>query len=113
VSPPVASLGRAQAPILIIVTGASSGFGRLTAQELATHGHVVYATMIDLSLEFDRVHTDDCEECESESKGMIERIRSEVTILGTFDEAQQARLAQIVTRCPVHKTLVRGVQIFD
>lgn len=30
---------------VIVVTGASSGLGRLTAQELAAGGHVVYATM--------------------------------------------------------------------
>ncbi len=33
---------------VIVVTGASSGLGRLTARELAAHGHVVYATMRDV-----------------------------------------------------------------
>jgi uncharacterized OsmC-like protein len=32
---------------------------------------------------------------------------------GDFDDSQRKRLAQIVTRCPVHKTLVHGVEIDD
>ena len=30
---------------IILVTGASSGFGRMTANALAQAGHVVYASM--------------------------------------------------------------------
>lgn len=68
---------------------------------------------VDVALTYDRVHADDCAECEKEGRGLIERVRSQVTIHGDFDDAQRQRLAQIVERCPVHKTLTRGVQIFD
>ncbi|MCP4204299.1 MAG: hypothetical protein GY769_20480 [bacterium] len=68
---------------------------------------------VDVALEFDRVHADDCAECDQETGGLIERIRSRVTIRGSFDEAQRARLTQIAGRCPVHKILTHGVQIFD
>ena len=30
---------------VIVITGASSGFGELTAHELAMAGHIVYASM--------------------------------------------------------------------
>ncbi len=68
---------------------------------------------VDVRLEFDRVHADDCQECEKRSQGWIDRIRTQVKIHGVFDEAQRARLAQVAERCPVHKTLANGVEIFD
>jgi NAD(P)-dependent dehydrogenase (short-subunit alcohol dehydrogenase family) len=34
---------------VIIITGASSGFGRATAETLAQHGHTVYATVRDMT----------------------------------------------------------------
>ncbi len=68
---------------------------------------------VGVELEFDRVHADDCLECDNTEGGMIDRIRSTVVIQGSFDDAQKKRLAQITERCPVHKTLVKGVQIFD
>ncbi len=65
------------------------------------------------SYEFARVHAEDCKDCDIPDKGFIEEIISNVHIEGDFDEAQQKRLAQIVGRCPVHKTLARGVKLVD
>src|SRR5438874_13721650 len=39
------SNGRTVMKQVIVITGASSGFGELTAHELAKGGHVVYASM--------------------------------------------------------------------
>ena len=68
---------------------------------------------IRASYEFTNVHADDCEDCEDTDKGYIQRITSNVRIDGDFDDAQKRRLAQIVERCPVHKTLAAGVRISD
>ena len=68
---------------------------------------------VDVSLEFDRVHAEDCLECDNPNGGMIDRIKTKITLRGTFTDAQRTRLAQVAERCPVHKTLVRGIQIFD
>jgi len=65
------------------------------------------------SYDFDRVHADDCEDCDDPKKGLIEKITSNVHIEGNFDDAQRKRLAQIAQRCPVHKTLGQGVAFED
>ena len=70
-------------------------------------------TGVDVELEFDRVHADDCVDCDKRKEGWIERVRSQVTIQGTFDDAQRTRLAQVAEHCPVHKTLANGVEMFD
>ena len=63
--------------------------------------------------EFSRVHADDCKDVDDLAKGMIDQITSNVHIEGDFDDAQRKRLAQIATRCPVHKTLTNGIRIED
>ena len=68
---------------------------------------------VDVELEFDRVHADDCADCDVRADGFIERIQSRVTIRGSFDDAQRKRLGQVAARCPVHKTLANGVHISD
>lgn len=68
---------------------------------------------IHTSYEFANIHADDCESCGEDAQGFIEHITGNVHISGEFDEKQQKRLAQIVTRCPVHKTLANGVAFRD
>jgi len=70
-------------------------------------------TGVDVTLEFDRVHADDCMNCDQRKDGWIDRIQTQVTIRGAFDDAQRTRLAQVAERCPVHKTLANNVKIFD
>ncbi|MFQ5704036.1 MAG: OsmC family protein [Gemmatimonadales bacterium] len=68
---------------------------------------------VSASYDFDRVHADDCQDCDDDAAGMIDRIQSHVKIAGEFDDAQRKRLVQITQRCPVHKTLAAGVHMVD
>ena len=68
---------------------------------------------VDVTLEFDRVHADDCADCDQRAGGRVERVTSQVTIHGELTAEQRARLTQVTGRCPVHKTLAHGVQIAD
>ena len=68
---------------------------------------------ISTTYDFSRIHADDCKDCDMPDRGFIEKVTSSVQIEGDFDDAQRKRLAQIVTRCPVHKTLAHGVEIED
>ncbi len=68
---------------------------------------------ISANYEFDRVHAEDCGDCDDSNAGFIDQITSDVRIDGEFDDAQRKRLTQIVGRCPVHKTLAKKVVFLD
>ena len=60
----------------------------------------------------DRVHADDCEQCDETHQGLVDRVTSRIFIDGAFDDATRKRLQEVAVRCPVHKTLAAGV-VFD
>ncbi len=68
---------------------------------------------VSARFEFERIHADDCEDCEMPDRGFIEQVTSDITIHGDFDDAQKKRLAQVAERCPVHKTLAHGIEFED
>ena len=68
---------------------------------------------VSASYEFAKVHADDCKDCDDPKTGLIDKITSHVEIDGDFDEEQRRHLAEIVERCPVHKTLANGVKFSD
>jgi putative redox protein len=67
---------------------------------------------IRITLQFDRVHVGDAENCE-EPQRRIERITREIEVIGPLDETQRERLLEIAGKCPVHKTLTSGATIVD
>ena len=84
----------------------------MTLRLYATHRQIPLAG-VEVTLEFDRVHADDCVDCDDRADGLLERVRSAVTIHGDLTAAQRARLTQVAQRCPVHKTLAHGLRIDD
>ncbi len=95
-----------------ILLGSLAACITITLRLYANHKGIELAG-VDVRLEFDRVHVDDCSDCDERTDGFIERIQSHVTLRGSFDDAQRKRLAQVAGRCPVHKTLANGVHISD
>ena len=67
---------------------------------------------VSVELSHERVHQEDCEGCE-EPGHMIEVIRRYMVLKGPLTAEQQARLGEIATRCPVHKTLTTPPRIED
>jgi putative redox protein len=61
-------------------------------------------------LRHDRVHVDDCANCEK-SEVMLSCIEKSVELIGSLDEVQRARLHEIGDRCPVHRTLTSKIEI--
>ena len=68
---------------------------------------------VTATYEHGRVHAEDCRSCEEPREGKIDQITSRVRIAGDFDDAQRKRLTQIVSRCPVHKSLSAPIDMID
>jgi len=56
-------------------------------------------------------HSDDLG-LERDKPGYLDHITKKIKLIGDLDEKQKARLKEISSRCPVHKTLAGGV-VFD
>jgi putative redox protein len=95
-----------------LLLGALGACTAITLQLYARHKKLPLEG-VEIEYEHNRVHAEDCKECESEDKGYLDVVRSKATIKGGFDEATRKRLEQIVSRCPVHKTLERALHMFD
>ncbi len=69
-------------------------------------------TSLSVEYSYDKVHANDCEQCDDTHSGMVDRVTSRIFIDGDFDDDTRKRLEQIAQRCPVHKTLEKGI-VFD
>ena len=63
---------------------------------------------VSIWLEHERIHAQDCEECDN---AKIERITRRIKLVGDLDEEQRQRLLEIADRCPVHRILESDPQI--
>jgi putative redox protein len=60
-----------------------------------------------------RIHADDCRECSENAEGFIHKIERSVMLEGDLTEEQRARLEEISSKCPVHKTLTSPIVITE
>lgn len=60
-----------------------------------------------------RIHARDCEDCDDDQRGYLDRITSDIRIEGDFTDEQRTRLMEVAVRCPVHKTLEKSVSLRD
>ena len=68
---------------------------------------------VTVRLRQQRIHVEDCEECEHIKEGFVHRIERSVTFEGNLTEEQLARLQEIAHKCPVHKTLTSEIVIAE
>ncbi len=59
---------------------------------------------VEVSLRHEKVHANDCADCESKDV-KVDVITREIELIGDLDAAQRQRLLEIADRCPVHRTL--------
>ena len=65
---------------------------------------------VEVRLRHERIHADDCEDCESKT-GMLDQIHSEIHLIGDLTDEQRDRILQIAEKCPVHRTLSSEIKI--
>ena len=80
----------------------------ITLQLYARHKGI---SLERVSARYEHQKLDDVDE--SGRKKVVDVLTSDVKIEGEFSEAQRERLAQIVSRCPVHKTIENGSRVVD
>jgi len=68
---------------------------------------------VTVRLKQDRLHINDCRECEQNMDGYVHRIELSVSFEGNLSPEQLTRLHEISHKCPVHKTLTSPIVIVD
>lgn len=61
-------------------------------------------------LTHDKVHAEDCENCE-DSNAKIDHIDRKIELIGKLTPEQQQKLLEIANKCPVHRTLTSKIVI--
>ena len=65
---------------------------------------------ITVRLRHDRVHAQDCIECEKK-RPFLDRIEREILVTGNLNDEQKTRLRVIAESCPVHRTLTSEITV--
>jgi putative redox protein len=65
---------------------------------------------VTVRLRHSKIHAADCEECETRT-GLLDRIERDVELHGELGDEQRARLLDIASKCPVHRTLTSEIEI--
>jgi putative redox protein len=67
---------------------------------------------VEVRLSHQRDYARDCAECET-TPAQIDQIERRITLKGSLDQAQRARLLEIAEKCPVHRTLTGTIRVTD
>ncbi len=65
---------------------------------------------VTVRLRHSKIHAADCESCET-TEARLDLIEREVELIGVLTDDQRARLLEIATKCPVHRTLISDVHV--
>ncbi len=68
---------------------------------------------VTVRLRQNRIHAEDCQECQHSTEGFVHRIERAVTLEGDLTDEQRTRLQEISHKCPVHKTLTSEIVISE
>lgn len=89
-----------------------AGLGACTAMTLRMYADRKQLPLdqVTVDLRHSRVHTDDCEHCET-ADGLLDRIDLKLELTGDLTAEQRAKLLEIAGKCPVHRTLHSEIDV--
>jgi putative redox protein len=67
---------------------------------------------VETTLTNDRIYGEDCLRCEEDGQYM-DVVRRDIALRGRLTDEQVAVLTRVAGRCPVHKTLTKGLVVED
>ncbi len=65
---------------------------------------------VTVRVKHDKIHAQDCEDCESDT-GRIDEFQRSIALQGSLSDAQRKRMLEIADRCPVHRTLEGEIKV--
>ena len=68
---------------------------------------------VHVRLRQQRIHAEDCNECEHTKDGFVHRIERSVSFEGNLTDEQLSRLQEVAHKCPVHRTLFSEIVIVE
>jgi uncharacterized OsmC-like protein/alpha/beta superfamily hydrolase len=104
----VGGLGSAPGPYDLLL----AGLGACTTMTIRMYADLKKLPLerVSVRLKHEKIHATDCADCETQ-EGKIDRIDRVVTLEGSLDDTQRAKLMEIADKCPVHRTLHSEVKI--
>ncbi|MCK8602087.1 bifunctional alpha/beta hydrolase/OsmC family protein [Desulfoferrobacter suflitae] len=60
---------------------------------------------IVVRLKHEKIHASDCQQCDFQKDGKIDRVQREIELMGELSPEQRRKLLEIADKCPVHRTL--------
>ncbi len=89
-----------------------AGLATCTAIVLHTYAqhHGLDLQEVELRLQYERVFSDDCRDCEAIDE-YREQIVEEIVLTGNLTPQQRQKLLLISRQCPVHKMLHQGIEV--
>ncbi len=65
---------------------------------------------VSVRLRHSKIHANDCADCDTRDE-MLDRIDRDIELIGDLNQEQRTKLLEIADKCPVHRTLTRGMRI--
>lgn len=65
---------------------------------------------VNIRLRHSKIHAADCGDCDTKDE-MLDRMERDIELIGSLTDEQRTKLLEIADKCPVHRTLTRGMTI--